>query len=211
MEAYVDQLSEWIFTLTPLSIYLIFGAVAYLENVLPPIPGDLLVAFGGYLAAERVIGFTPLLAITTVASVIGFMTMYGIGAYFGDKISTHRKKFWLMRWVDVKYYDRGKRWMQQWGQGVILANRFLAGTRSVISLTAGMTHTRLFPTIISSAVSSLVWNFILLGLGWIVHENWHIIGDYLNIYGWGILILIVLGVSARILYKWWQSAGRRKK
>jgi membrane protein DedA with SNARE-associated domain len=207
MEAYVNQIVDWILTLSPLSIYLIFGVIAYLENIVPPIPGDVLVAFGGYLAAEQVIGFTPLLAITTVASVIGFMSMYAIGAYFGDIIEVQRRKFWLMRFIDIKYFDRGKRWMQNWGQGVILANRFLAGTRSVISLTAGITKTRVSYTIISSTVSSLIWNFILLGLGWLVHENWQVIGHYLNIYGWIILIILVTLVVARWLWK----RNRKKK
>lgn len=201
MEIYTQQLIEWIQTLSPLSIYLIFGVIAYLENIIPPIPGDLLVAFGGYLAAERIIGFTPVLLITTIASVVGFMNMYAVGRYFGHKIDERRKKFWLMRFFDIKYFDKGKRWMDRWGQGVILANRFLAGTRSVISITAGITKTKVYSTILSSLVSSLLWNGILLGMGWIVHENWQIIGHYLNVYGWFILFVIISMVVARFLYK----------
>jgi membrane protein DedA with SNARE-associated domain len=207
MEAYIEQVVDWIITLSPLSIFIIFGVIAYLENVVPPIPGDLLVAFGGYLAAEQVIGFTPLLAITTIASVIGFMNMYAIGAYFGDIIEVQRRRFWLMRFIDIKYFDRGKRWMGRWGQGVILANRFLAGTRSVISLTAGITKTRVSYTIVSSTISSLLWNSILLALGWFVHENWQVIGHYLNIYGW-----IILGVLAVLLIaRWAWKRHKRKK
>jgi membrane protein DedA with SNARE-associated domain len=52
----------------------------------------------------------------------------------------------------------------------------------------------------SSAISSITWNFVLLGAGWIVHENWYVIGDYLNYYGWSILILLVLGLLGRIIY-----------
>lgn len=201
MEVYTENLIEWIQTLSPLSIYLIFGLIAYLENVVPPIPGDVLVAFGGYLAAERIIGFSPVLAITTVASVFGFMSMYAVGAYFGDKIEVQRKKFWLMRFLDVKYFDKGKRWMDKYGQGVILANRFLAGTRSVISITAGITKTKVYTTIISSSISSLLWNTILLGMGWFVHENWQVIGHYLNVYGWIILSSIVVFIAIRFFYK----------
>ena len=205
MEEYTLNLVDWISTLSPISIYLIFCLVAYLENVIPPIPGDLIVVFGGYLAAEQVIGFTPVLLLTTVTSVFGFMSMYAVGAYFGDQIETHRNRFWLMRFFDVKYFDKGKRWMDRWGQGVILANRFLAGTRSVISLTAGITKTNVYPTILSSAISSLLWNFILIGMGWLVHENWQVIGHYLNVYGWIILSLLILLIAGRVFYK------RRKK
>jgi membrane protein DedA with SNARE-associated domain len=207
MEDLLNQLVNWIVSLSPLYIYLIFGFIAYLENIVPPIPGDLLVAFGGYLAAEQMVGFTPLLAITTVASVIGFMNMYWFGAYFGHKIEEHRERFWLMEMIDVKYFDKVKGWMSRYGQGVILANRFLAGTRSVISVTAGVTGTRISYTVFSSTVSSLAWNAILLGLGWFVHENWQVIGDYLAIYGRTILAAIVIAVTAYILYK----RGKKKR
>lgn len=202
MEVYLDEIIEWIFTLSAMSIYSIFFLTAYLENVIPPIPGDLLVAFGGYLAAEQMVGFTNLLILTTMASVMGFMTMYGIGSFWGYRIDEHRDKFWLMRIIDVKYFDRGKRWMQKWGQWVIIANRFLAGTRSVIALTAGIYRTKVNYTIISATVSSFLWNTILLGFGWLVHENWYVIGDYLGIYGWIILILIFIAVIARFAYMW---------
>jgi membrane protein DedA with SNARE-associated domain len=201
MEVYVQQIVEWIQTLSPFYIYLIFTFVAYLENIVPPIPGDVLVAFGGYLSAEQVINFGPVLLLTTVASVFGFMSMYAIGLYFGDRIEQERSRFWLMRFIDVKYFDKINRWMGRWGQGVILANRFLAGTRSAISLTSGMTKTKVYATIINSFISSLLWNSILLIFGWVVHENWQVIGHYLNVYGWIVLIMIVILIVARVVYK----------
>lgn len=200
MEVYIDQAVNWILTLSPVSIYSIFLLVAYAENILPPVPGDLLIVFGGYLAAEQIISFNGLLLGTTCASVIGFMNMYAFGYYFGDKIDTQRSDFWLMRIIDVKYFDRCKRWMHKYGQAVIVTNRFLAGTRSVIAVTAGLTKMRVITTVLSSFVSSISWNFVLLGAGWIVHENWFVIGDYLNIYGWIILTLLVLAIGGRVIY-----------
>ncbi len=202
MEVYTQQLIDWIQTLSPVSIYLILGLIAYLENIVPPIPGDLLIVFGGYLAAEQFVGFSAALGITTIASVIGFMNMYAIGRYFGDKIAQRKKSYWLLRFLDIKYFDKATRWMARWGQWVIVANRFLAGTRSIISVTAGLTRTKVYQTIISSSVSSLVWNFLLLGLGWIVNENWQIIGHYLNIYGTVILSIIIILVVIKVIYNY---------
>jgi len=211
MEAYVDQIVNWILTLSPLSVYLIFIVIAYTENIVPPVPGDVLIVFGGYLAAEQIVSFNGLLLVTTFSSVAGFMNMYAFGYYFGDQIDTYRSGFWLMRIIDVKYFDRCKRWMHKYGQAVIIANRFLAGTRSVIAVTAGLTKMRLLTTTLSSALSSVLWNFVLLGVGWIVHENWLIIGDYLNIYGWSVLILLVLVVGGRYVYVKYFSRNRGRK
>lgn len=208
LEQFTQDLIHWIQTLPPLSIYMVFLLVAYTENILPPIPGDLLVAFGGYLAAESIISFWIVLVLTTVASVVGFMSMYWLGSRWGIGIQQQKKEFWLMRFISLRYINKVRDWMKRWGQGVIIANRFLAGTRSVISLTAGISHTPIFPTVVSSTVSSILWNAILLGFGWIVHENWQIIGHYLSVYGRIVLILLAVIIAGRFLMGYYRKKYR---
>jgi membrane protein DedA with SNARE-associated domain len=167
MDVFMEQFIESVDTLPLLYIYLVFFTVAYVENIIPPIPGDLLVAFGGYLAARNVVNLIPIHLLTTVASVVGFMCVYALGSYWGGKIKEKRGEFWMFKWIKMEYIHEVQQWMRKWGQGVILANRFLAGTRSVISLTAGISHTNVKLTVLSSFVSSFLWNGILLGLVWI--------------------------------------------
>ena len=90
LEQFTQELIQWIQTLPPLSIYAVFFLVAYLENIIPPVPGDVLVAFGGYLAAESIIELLPVYVLTTVASVIGFMTMYWLGSHWGIQIEKQK-------------------------------------------------------------------------------------------------------------------------
>ncbi|HKL19720.1 MAG TPA: DedA family protein [Halalkalibaculum sp.] len=206
LEQFTQELIQWIQALPPISIYVVFFLVAYFENIIPPVPGDVLVAFGGYLAAESVIGLLPVYVLTTVASVIGFMTMYWLGSHWGVQIEKQKERFWLMKFIPLKYMKKVRKWMGKWGLGVVMANRFLAGTRSVISLTAGISHTAIPGTVISSTISSLLWNGILLGFGWVVHENWQIIGNYLSIYG-RIILAIIIGL---IIIKLLMSRYRNK-
>lgn len=205
VDQFVQEMVQLINSLPPLSIYLVFFLVAYIENVVPPIPGDVLVAFGGYLAAESIIGLLPVLLLTTVASVIGFMSMYWIGSRWGAQIQKKERRFWLLRFIPLEYLNKVRSWMQRWGMGVVLANRFLAGTRSVISLTAGLSHTRISTTIICSTVSSILWNGILLGFGWVVHENWRLIGEYLSVYGKVILGAIGLFILIRLGFYYYRK------
>ncbi len=193
----INEVVRWMQTLPPVSIYLVFFSVAYLENIIPPIWGDLMVVFAGYLAAEAIIAFVPVYLLTVVASVLGFMTVYWLGFYWGEKIEDRPKKFWLLRFIPLRYIEKVQGWMQRWGQGVIVANRFLSGARSVISLTAGISRTKVSLTIISSTISSLLWNALLLTLGYLVHENWQVIGHYLSVYGRIILGLILLFIAIR--------------
>lgn len=201
----VQSVVEWISMVPPSGIYLILFGIAYVENLVPPMPGDVIVAFGGYLAAEGVISIVPLWGFTVIASVLGFMTMYWLGYTWGVQIEEKKNDHLLLRFIDYKYFKRGKKWMGRWGQGVILANRFLAGTRSVISLTAGMSHLHLARTIVSSLISSILWNALLIGMGWVIRDNWKIIGEYLSNYGKVILLLIVVVVSVKLYFEFYRK------
>ncbi len=197
----VQSIVEWIELVPPLGIYLIFFGVAYLENIVPPMPGDVIVAFGGYLAAEGTVSFALLLILTVLASVVGFMNMYWFGRKWGSGIEEGSGNHFITRFIDYKYFDRGKKWMHRWGQWVVLGNRFLAGTRSVISLTSGMSKLPIGFTVINSFISSLLWNSLLLAAGWYIQGNWKIIGEYLSNYGKIILLLIVIFFVIKFIFK----------
>ena len=205
MDAITIDLVDWIQNLPVISIYLAFFLIAYLENVIPPIPGDIMIVFGGYLAADGNVDFTTVLLLTTVASVFGFMSMYYVGYRWGDGIKEKRSRFWLFRYLDYRYMTKAQSWMGRWGQGVIIANRFLAGTRSIISLLSGISQTNIRNTVLSSFLSSILWNFILLGSGWIIKENWEQLCSYLSYYSWviftGLAIFAFIRIRAYLKFK----------
>lgn len=201
---------DWLSQLPPLSLYLVFFAVAYLENVIPPIPGDILVVFGGYLAATSIIHIIPVYVLTTVASVIGFMSVYAVGRIWGEKIEHKEHHSWLMRKMGIEYLPKVRSWMMKWGQWIIVANRFLAGARSVISITAGLSHTEPATTAVSSFISSCIWNGLLIGAGWVIRKNWHIIVQYLSVYSQTITILIIVIILLRLLWVLWQRVIKKK-
>jgi membrane protein DedA with SNARE-associated domain len=179
--------------LHPSVIVLLISVVAYLENVIPPIPGDLVVVFAGFLASEGIIRVAPVFMGTTIASVAGFMSMYYLGIYLrGKSEQLNNPTFWMRRFLNPKHLKKARIWMNKWGQWVVVGNRFLAGTRSVIAVTAGYSRTNLFITSVSSFISSLLWNGLLILAGFLIHENWQVIGNYLSIYSRSILVLIVV-------------------
>jgi membrane protein DedA with SNARE-associated domain len=205
LEAFTIEVVELVRQAPVWSVYLIFFLIAYTENVVPPIPGDVLVAFAGYLAAEGVLRFDLLLVGSTVASVAGFMSMHAIGSRWGNGINEKKEFHWMFKYISFTYADRARRWMNRWGIRVILANRFLAGTRSVIALMSGISHVPVRTAVWSSAVSAVIWNALLLGAGWLIRENWEQIGVYLNRYGQ----LVLLGLVLAAAYKIWRAFARK--
>lgn len=196
----IQNVIDWIDVLPVFGVYLLFFGLAYFENIIPPMPGDVLVAFGGYLAATGTLSFSMLLITTVVASVIGYMNMYWLGCKWGDGIEERKEDHFVLKFIDYKYFDRGKKWMSKWGQWVVFGNRFLAGTRSVISLTSGIARLNIPLTILNSFLSSLLWNTLLIATGWYIQGNLKLIGEYLSNYGKFSLIIIVLIIIFRFIF-----------
>ena len=186
--------------LTPFWIFVTLFFFSFIENVFPPSPSDLVILIGGTLVSTGVIHFIPTLLLATIGSVLGFMTLF----YFGstvDKKLVHSGKY---RYIPVDAIEKVEQWFKKYGYWIILVNRFLPGTRSVISFFAGMSRLNVKRTIILATISSFVWNAIILYLGILFGHNVDVVDKYLSTYSnivIGITIVIVLILLIRYFIK----------
>ena len=176
-------------------LYGMLLVAAYMENVVPPIPGDSVVIFGAYLVGLGKIEFIPSLMITTIGSVSGFMTFYAIGRY-GGREYFEAKNF---RWFDQIRINKVEGWIQRKGLWIILANRFLAGTRSVVSIFAGFARLGWLKVSILAFISSLVWNGILITAGYYAGKNWTYVRSMVQNYNVFISVIIILAIGVGII------------
>jgi membrane protein DedA with SNARE-associated domain len=190
-EFFVDVF-DWIQTLSPAAVYVAILVIAYGENVLPPVPGDMVVVLGGYLAGTGTLSFTAVVILSTVGGALGFMTMYAFGHMIGGAVMDPER----LKWIPKRRVRRAQQWLHRWGYGVVAANRFLSGLRSVISLTVGMAHMNFLKTALWSTVSAAVWTCLIAFLGYKVGESWEVvsvwIGQYGQVIGAAILVFIVI-------------------
>jgi membrane protein DedA with SNARE-associated domain len=204
LEYFVQELAQ----LDPLWVYVAVWAIAYVENIFPPFPSDVVVVAAGSLVGVGMVDFTTLLFLATVGSTLGFITMYEIGDWFGDKILETGK----LKFVPVESVKKVEAWFQVYGYWIVVANRFLAGTRAVVSFFAGISELSLVKASILSFVSALAWNFLLLLAGKTLGENWQNIMYYLEAYSktvTSILALVAIAYIARLLYRRRSTAGQR--
>ena len=193
--------------LSPGWIYATVFIVAYLENVVPPIPGDMIVVFGGYLAGLGRVDLVPVILLATVAGTLGFLSMYAVGLKFGEAVLDPDR----MRWIPKTAAWKVRTWLQRYGYGVVAANRFLSGARSVISLMVGVARMRVGPVALWATVSAALWTAIIAYLGAIVGDNWAIVGEWLKRYGQGITLALVVGALLYVGVKAWQRrAGSQR-
>lgn len=189
----MEQIIELINSVQPIWVYALIFGIAYLENILPPIPGDLVVVFGGYLVGMGKLSFLPTVFWAGLGGAIGFMTLFEIGKHIGRQASEKKG----LKWISQEQLEKSQGWMQKYGQGIVLANRFLAGTRSVISLSAGISHLNTFYTLISSTISSFVWCALLVYLGFWLGDRWELVGEWLATYS-----KVIFGVLAVVAAIW---------
>ncbi|MCX8057515.1 MAG: DedA family protein, partial [Ignavibacteria bacterium] len=163
----VEEIISFLRQIDPFLIYLAVFGIAFIENIFPPFPSDVIVAFSGALAAVTNISLPLVIIFAVTGSTTGFVTMYFIGKFFGDKILEKGK----LKFISPEAVFTVERWFQKYGYWLIIANRFLAGTRAIISFFAGMSELNLKRTVILSAVSAFIWNLILIFVGFYVGHN----------------------------------------
>lgn len=192
LESIIDYVS-----LIPSYWILLFAFVlTFVENIFPPAPCDSFLVFTGSMIVLGDVNPYALWFSATVGSTIGFMLMYYLGFKFENSTSNKEKIFFIKR----KDIEKVERWFRKYGLSIIVLNRFIAGTRAVISFVAGLSKMNLLLTTILSAISAGIWNLILIYLGYKTGDNWEIIIDYIKDYG-SIVAPIVILVVAFLVFK----------
>ena len=177
--------------LDPTIIYLILFFFAFIENVFPPSPSDVVVVVGASLIATTSMGFIPVLIITSIGSSLGFMLMYFVGKIFGEKIIRSGK----ISFITQEGLSNTDIWFNKWGYKLILANRFMPGTRSVISFFTGVYELDVLKTFILSTISAFAWNLLIIYAGMFLGDNVETIDYYLATYstiGVAISVVVIL-------------------
>jgi len=114
--------------------------------------------------------------------------MYYVGDFFGDKIIRSGK----LKFISKESLDSTSKWFVKYGYYLILANRFLPGTRSVISFFAGIHKLKIGKTFLFALISATVWNLVIIYAGMELGRNVELIDKYLSTYSSIILALTVL-------------------
>lgn len=187
---FLDWSYEFLKTVPWYSVLLFSLFITFLENIFPPSPSDVLLVFMGTLVSVGTVSFIPLMLMASLGSTLGFLVMYFLGLKFESRIINSNK----LSFVTKETLEKPEKWFQKYGYYIIVANRFLSGTRAVISFFAGMSKLNLTKTTLLSAISAMVWNSVLIYLGIAFADNLDVVKEYITLYGkivFPILIIII--------------------
>ncbi|MBU1099784.1 MAG: DedA family protein [Bacteroidetes bacterium] len=184
----LEEILLYMGNLNPEWIYVVLFFFAFIENIFPPSPSDLIVIVGASLIASTSLGFIPVLILTSIASSLGFIAMYYLGFFLSERVLRAGK----LSFLDAESIQKTDAWFGKYGYKLILANRFLPGTRSVISFFAGVSELNVWRTFILATISAFLWNVIIVRLGMWLGNNVELIDYYLSTYSKMIIILTVI-------------------
>jgi membrane protein DedA with SNARE-associated domain len=192
MEQWILDFLQSVMNSHDIVLYLVLFGSAVIENLFPPIPGDTITAFGAFLVGTGRLDYFLVYLSTTLGSVIGFTLLFLVGKFLGWE-------FFIRG--NFPFFSSGKilaaeKWFQKYGYTVVLANRFLPGIRSAISIFAGISYLSTLKVFIYALISSSLWNLIWIHMGYTLGNNWEVVKTKMQyiIRNYNIGVAVVLAV-----------------
>ncbi|MDJ0633052.1 MAG: DedA family protein [Xenococcaceae cyanobacterium MO_188.B29] len=171
--------------------YLGIALLMALENVIPPIPSELIMPLAGFTVTQGDMNFILVIISGTIGSVLGATPWYLLGKYWGLKRTKYIADSYG-KWLTISGEDvvKAKIWFDRRGYIATAIGRLVPGIRTYISLPAGISKMPLFPFLIYSAIGTIFWVSLLTGAGYTFGANYEQVGIYLKPISTVILIMI---------------------
>jgi len=200
----VQSLLDWLIGLPAVALYFIVAAAAFIENVIPPLPSDLVIAFGTFLAAERHSGLLQVFLFTWAGNIAGTVLVYVLGRRYGAARLEQRLAGPHAQAADARI----RRLMDRWGLAGLFLSRFIPGVRSIVPAFAGALRLRFVRTLAIMATASGIWYAIVTATAYHVGADWDALRTLLKRYG---TTLAVISISLVVVATAFWAMRRRRQ
>ena len=161
--------------------YLTICLAMFLENIIPPIPSEIIMPLGGFFVYQQKLNFYILVFWGVFGTILGSMPWYYLGKLVNEKrLSNFLDK--RGKYIGITSNDliKSRRWFDKYGVSLVFWGRLVPGIRTLISVPAGMELMPLRKFLIWTSLGSLIWVTLLTYAGFVFGENYPIIETYLN-------------------------------
>jgi membrane protein DedA with SNARE-associated domain len=162
------------------------------ENVVPPIPSELIMPLAGFTAARGQLSLALVILAGTVGSLLGAVLWY----YVGKRLGLERLKHLAARhgrWVTLSPddVDRADGWFRRHGAKAVFFGRLIPTVRTLISVPAGIACMPLPAFLAWSVLGTSLWTALLAGAGYLLQSQYERVSDYLNPVSTVVVVLII--------------------
>lgn len=178
------------------------GVLILLENLLPPIPSEVILPFAGFAAEQGKVNAVAAWFAATTGSLVGAWVLYGIGATVGEeRIRELSRKRWFI-FFGEKDFDRGDRFFERHGGAVVFFGRFIPLVRSIVSLPAGLERMSLARFSLFTAIGSGIWNAAFITAGWVLGDRYDQVERYVGPVSKATVALLAVAAVVLVLRKY---------
>ncbi|GIF74564.1 DedA family protein [Asanoa siamensis] len=169
------------------------GLLVALENLVPPIPSEIVLTLGGFLANQGRMSLPLVILAATVGSVVGALVLYWLGRGLGED----RLKRWLDRLplVDTDDLEKADKWFERHADVSVLFGRCVPIVRSLVSIPAGANEMPVGRFVLFTTIGSGIWNSLFVGLGYAAGSQWQKIDQYSSWLDYGLYALIAVAIG----------------
>ncbi|HMU86019.1 MAG TPA: YqaA family protein [Agitococcus sp.] len=168
------------------------AALSFTESSFFPIPPDVMLAPMSMTKPKKALRFA---LITTIASVLGGVFGYAIGAMFYHQfLPLFEQLGWSSHFATID------EWFSKWGVLAVIIAGFTPIPYKVFTIAAGFASMALLPFVLASCVGRGARFFLVAGLmAWGGEKMEHRVRGIVEWLGWGLILLIALWVGYKSL------------
>jgi len=161
--------------------YLTICLAMFLENIIPPIPSEIIMPLGGFFVYQQKLNFYILVFWGLFGTILGSLPWYYLGRLVNEKrLASFLDKRGKYLGISSKDLIKSKKWFDRYGVSLVFWGRLVPGIRTLISVPAGIELMSLRKFLIWTTLGSLIWVALLTYAGYAFGENYLIIETYLD-------------------------------
>ncbi len=165
---------------------------------IPPLPGEVILTFAGFLVASGVFSLAGALVAALAGGLIGSYVAYGVGRWGRHWVISPRMG--PLR-LDEKHLRRLEDWFARRGQVIVGLARLVPILRSYISYPAGTARMDPIRFGVYTLLGSIPFTLAFLYAGIVLKSNWDTITGYFEYLDIAIVLLIVI-VGLYVILRW---------
>lgn len=169
----------------------------FLESFFAPIPSEIILPFSGFVASSGVLNIYLVILVSTLAAYLGSLPFYLIGRWGERYVTNFLNKFGKYLFIEQGDVDWAFNLFEKHGSKIVLLGRLMPIVRTLISFPAGAAKMHFGIFTVFTLMGSFVWNTILVYAGYILADNWGVVGEYISKYE---KVILVIGVALVVLY-----------
>ena len=161
--------------------YLVICFAMFLENIIPPIPSEIIMPLGGYFVYQGNLNFYILIVFGLTGTVLGSLPWYYLGRLLNEKkLANFVESKGKFIGITSKEFSKSKLWFDKYGVSLVFWGRLIPGIRTLISVPAGIEMMPIKKFLVWTTLGSLIWVVLLSLSGYVFGENYLIIETYVD-------------------------------